>query len=91
MDNLSKQEKEFLRKVYCKANFLESKKNQEEIIKLNEKINLRKKIKDYAALSLLIAFVIFINVYNDFDMSIMMFSSMFLMLFVSYYEFKLNM
>ena len=87
MDNISKQEKEFLRKVYCKANCLEYEKRQQELIKENEKRIRIRKIKDYFIFSFLFMIMVLISSLNDFDIRVVIVCLSILMWVISYYEY----
>lgn len=91
MNNISKQEKEFLRKVYCKASYLEYEKIQQELIKENEKQIKKRKIKNCAILGFLFIIASLASAISHFDAFVIMVSSIFLMIVVSYYEFNFNM
>jgi len=86
MDNISRQEKEFLRKVYCKASLLEYEKRQQDLIKENEKRIRIRKIKDCLIFSFLFIVTVLISSVNDFDLGVVIVCSCIFMLVISYYE-----
>ncbi|SHK44304.1 hypothetical protein SAMN02745163_03815 [Clostridium cavendishii DSM 21758] len=90
MENISSEEKEFLKRVYCKVNYLEYEKMQQELIKENEKELRKRKIKECITLGLLFIVVTSFSVFSDFDFGVIMGSVVLMLLVTSYYEFSLN-
>jgi hypothetical protein len=91
MEDISKQEKEFLRKVYCKANYLEYEKRQQALVKENERRIRNEKIRNNAVIGSVLILVVLASYMKYFDTFTALCSLAFLMLVVSYYELKLNM
>ena len=88
MDNISKQEKEFLRKVYCKASYLECEKRQQDLIKENEKRIRIRKIKDCLIFSFLFIVMVLVSYANHFDFGVIIVCPSVFMLVISFYEFN---
>lgn len=91
MGSISKQEKEFLRKVYCKADYLELEKKQQEFIVQNEKAIKKSKIKNFILLIFLAGCTVLITLISHFDAPAILASSFLMMLAAAYYEFDIEM
>lgn len=88
MEDISKQEREFLRKVYCKANYMEYEKRQQELIVENERQLRKTKIKNGIVVGLLLILAVLVSVISHFDTYVVLGSMIFLMLVSAYCEIK---